>query len=109
MLRLVPASPERSTPCISTPCWLAGGPGRDTGRLARKFRAGDDDPVTPDGRLVAPWAALVYDGTPAATEQANQILDAVEIATLPPQGAPAGPDYQQYWINRVRPGLARLW
>jgi hypothetical protein len=86
-----------------------GGHGQDTGRLARKFRAGDDDPVTPDGRLVAPWAALVYDGTPAATEQANQILDAVEIATLPPQGAPAGPDYQQYWINRVRPGLARLW
>jgi hypothetical protein len=86
-----------------------GGQGQDTGRLGRKFRKGDDDPVAPDERLVAPWAALVYDGSPAAAEKANEILDAVEIATLPPQGAPAGPDYQQYWINRVRPGLARLW
>jgi hypothetical protein len=86
-----------------------GGQGQDTGRLARKFREGDDDPVAPDERLVAPWAALAYDGSPAAAAQASQILDAVQIATLPPQGVPSGPDYQQYWIDRVRPGLARLW
>ena len=85
-----------------------GGHGQDTGRLARKFREADD-PVAPDERLVAPWAALVYDGSPNAAAQANQILDAVQIATLPPQGVPSGPDYQQYWIERVRPGLARLW
>jgi hypothetical protein len=86
-----------------------GGHGQDTGRLARKFGKGDEDPVAPDERLVAPWAALVYDGSPATAEQANRILDAVQIATLPPQGLPSGPDYQQYWIDRVRPGLARLW
>jgi hypothetical protein len=86
-----------------------GGHGQDTGRLGRKFRKGDDDPVTPDERLVAPWAALVYDGSPATAEEAHRILDAVQIATLPPQGLPSGPDYQQYWIDRVRPGLARLW
>ena len=86
-----------------------GGHGQDTGRLGRKYRRGDDDPLAPDDRFVAPWAALVYDGSPAAATQAMWILDAVQIATLPPQGVPAGPDYQQYWINRVRPGLARLW
>jgi hypothetical protein len=86
-----------------------GGHGQDMGRLGRKFRKGEDDPVAPDGRLVAPWAALVYDGSPAAAAQASEILDAVQIATLPPQGVPAGPDYQQYWIERVQPGLARLW
>jgi hypothetical protein len=85
-----------------------GGHGQDSGRLARKFRAADD-PVPPDERLVAPWAALVYDGSPATAAQAGRILDAVQIATLPPQGVPSGPDYQQYWIERVRPGLARLW
>jgi hypothetical protein len=86
-----------------------GGHGQDAGRLGRKFRKETDDPVAPDDRLVAPWAALVYDGSPAAAAQASQILDAVQIATLPSQGVPAGPDYQQYWIERVQPGLARLW
>ena len=86
-----------------------GGHGQDAGRLARRFRKGDDDPIAPDDRLVAPWAALVYDGSPASAAQASEILDAVQIATLPPQGVPSGPDYQQYWIERVRPGLARLW
>jgi hypothetical protein len=86
-----------------------GGQGQDTGRLARKYRSAENNPVAPDDRFVAPWAALVYDGSPAAAVQAMQILDAVQIATLPPQGFPSGPDYQQYWVNRVRPGLARLW
>jgi hypothetical protein len=86
-----------------------GGQGQDTGRLGRKYRRGDDDPVAPDDRFVAPWAALAYDGSPAAAGQAMRILDAVQIATLPQQGVPSGPDYQQYWLSRVRPGLARLW
>src|SRR5215207_8054748 len=86
-----------------------GGHGQDTGRLGRKYRPGEDDPIAPDDRSVAPWAALAYDGSPAAAAQAAWILDAVQIATLPSQGVPAGPDYQQYWIHRVRPGLARLW
>jgi hypothetical protein len=86
-----------------------GGQGQDTGRLARKFRSEENDPATPDQLPTAPWAALAYDGTPAAANEAARILDAVQLATLPPQGQPSGPDYQQYWIERVRPGLARLW
>ena len=86
-----------------------GGRGQNTGRLARKFRGDENDPATPDQRPAAPWAALAYDGTPAAAEKAARILDAVQLATLPPQGQPSGPEYQQYWIERVRPGLARLW
>ena len=86
-----------------------GGHGQDTGRMGRKFRGETDEPVTPDARPAAPWVALVYDGSPAAAAEANRILDSVQLATLPPQGVPSGPEYQQYWVNRVRPGLARLW
>src|SRR4029453_18822121 len=77
-----------------------GGQGQDTGRLARKYRGQEHDPVAPDDRFVAPWAALAYDGSPATAAQAMQILAAVEIATLSQQGVPSGPDYEQYWINR---------
>ena len=85
-----------------------GGEGQNTGRLGRKFTP-EDDPVTPDARQPAPWAALAYDGSPAAAAEAERILDAVQLATLVPQGTPSGPDYQQYWVERVKPGLARLW
>ena len=86
-----------------------GGQGQDYGRLGRRYRSEDDDPVSPDDQPVAPWVALAYDGTPAAAAEANRILDQVELATLPQQGAAAGPDYRHYWIERVKPGLARLW
>ena len=86
-----------------------GGHGQDFGRLGRKFRSEDDDPQPPDDRIVAPWVALAYDGSPAAAAEAARILDEVELATLPPQGRPSGPDYRHYWIDKVRPGLARLW
>jgi hypothetical protein len=86
-----------------------GGHGQDFGRLGRKYRSEDDDPQPPDDRIVAPWVALAYDGSPAAAAEAATILDEIELATLPPQGTPSGPDYQHYWIEKVRPGLARLW
>ncbi len=86
-----------------------GGHGQDWGRLGRKFRSEDHDPVAPDDELVAPWAALAYDGSPAAAREADRILDQVQLATLSHQGRPAGPDYRHYWIDAVRPGLARLW
>ena len=86
-----------------------GGHGQDYGRLGRKFVPDDDDPVAPDDRLVAPWVALAYDGSPAAAAEAERVLDEVQLATLAPQGGPAGPDYQHYWIDKVKPGLARLW
>lgn len=86
-----------------------GGAGQDSGRMARKFQTADDDPVSPDSRLLAPWVALAYDGSPAAAAESKRILDSVELAGLSPQGAPAGPDYTHYWSDRIRPGLARLW
>ena len=43
-----------------------GGHGQDFGRLGRKYRSEDDDPQPPDDRIVAPWVALAYDGSPAA-------------------------------------------
>ncbi|WP_091181813.1 hypothetical protein [Microlunatus flavus] len=85
-----------------------GGQGQDTGRLGRRFVA-PDTPVAPDGKQDAPWVALAYDGSPAAAAEAQRVLDAVELAALEPLGLPKGPDYELPWINRVRPGLARLW
>ena len=86
-----------------------GGHGQDFGRLARKYIADEGDLTAPDDRIVAPWVALPYDGSPVAAEQAARILDEVELATLAPLGRPAGPGYQHYWIDKVKPGLTRLW
>lgn len=85
-----------------------GGEGQDSGRLARKFQV-EDDPVPPDSRPPAPWVALAYDGSPAAAALSKRILDQVALADLSAQGRPSGPEYNHYWIDRVRPGLARLW
>ena len=86
-----------------------GGHGQDFGRLARKYRSEQEDPSAPDDHIAAPWVALAYDGSPGAAAEAVRILDEVEIAALPPLGAPAGPGYQHYWIDKVKPGLTRLW
>jgi hypothetical protein len=86
-----------------------GGHGQDFGRMGRKYVADEGDPVPPDGAVLAPWVALAYDGTAAAADEAARVLDEVQLATLDPQGAPSGPDYQHYWQERVKPGLVRLW
>ena len=86
-----------------------GGHGQDFGRMGRKYVTDEGDPVPPDGTPLAPWVALAYDGTPAAADEAARVLDDVQLATLAPQGAPSGPDYQHYWQERVKPGLVRLW
>lgn len=86
-----------------------GGHGQDFGRLSRKYRSETDDPTAPDERIVAPWVALTYDGSPANAAEAARILDEVELATLPALGSPSGPGYQHYWIDKVKPGLTRLW
>jgi hypothetical protein len=89
--------------------YARGGHGQDFGRMSKKFRSESAGPVAPDDRQLAPWAALAYDGSPAAASQAEAILGEVQLATVPLQGRPAGPDYRHYWIDRVRPGLSRLW
>jgi hypothetical protein len=86
-----------------------GGHGQDFGRLARKYRSEQEDPSAPDDHIVAPWVALAYDGSAVAAAEAARILDDVELATLPPLGAPSGPGYHHYWIDKVKPGLTRLW
>ena len=68
-----------------------GGHGQDFGRLARKYRSEQEDPSAPDDHIVAPWVAVAYDGSPGAAAEAVRILDEVELATLPPLGAPSGP------------------
>lgn len=86
-----------------------GGHGQDEGRLGRKYRDEDDDPVDPDDAPLAPWVALAYDGSGAAVAEAARILDEVDLSRLPLQGAPAGPDYRLHWIDETKPGIARLW
>jgi len=86
-----------------------GGTGQDAGRMGRKFRSEDDDPVSVDGIGQAPWVALRYDGSPAAVEEAARVLAAVDLAWLPPQGKPSGPDYRLHWTDRHAPGLTRVW
>jgi hypothetical protein len=89
--------------------YARGGHGQDFGRLGRTYQGDPEAPVSPDQRQVAPWAALAYDGSPAAAAEAERILDEVQLAALPHQGHVAGPDYTHYWIDRVKPGLTRLW
>ncbi|MDR1711751.1 MAG: hypothetical protein LBR58_07865 [Propionibacteriaceae bacterium] len=89
--------------------YARGGEGQDTGRLANRFRAEDDDPMEPGATPQAPWVALRYDGSPEAVAEANRILDEVQLAKTPPVGQPAGPEYQLHWINRFAPGSTRLW
>lgn len=85
-----------------------GGRGQESGRLAQKFQQ-VQDPVPPDDRQPAPWAALAYDESPQAAAEAERVLREVELSWLPQQGRPSGPDYRLYWIDKVKPGLARLW
>lgn len=85
-----------------------GGHEQDQGRLGRKFRPEDDDPVEPDDDPLAPWVALTYDGTAKAPDTAGRLLSAVELE-LPPQGDPTGPDYTHYWATQSQPGLTRVW
>lgn len=86
-----------------------GGHGQDQGRMASKYRSEEDDPVGPDDGPLAPWAALAYDGTPAAVDEARRLLDDVALANVSLQGQPSGPDYRLHWIDRVRIGTSRLW
>lgn len=86
-----------------------GGHGQDEGRLGHKFRSEDDDPVEPDDQELAPWVAILSDGSPTVLTEARRILQEVDMSTLPHKGTPAGPDYRLHWIDDTRPGMARLW
>lgn len=86
-----------------------GGQGQNDGRLGHLFRGEDDDPRAPAVASLAPWVALAFDGSPAAVDEARRILHEIDLTGLPQQGTPSGPDYRLHWLNRVAPGMARLW
>ena len=86
-----------------------GGEGQDEGRLGRRFRAEDDDPTEPGATPQAPWVALAYDGSPTAAREAARVLASVQLANVPQDGRPAGPDYRLPWIDQFKPGVTRLW
>ena len=87
-----------------------GGHGQGEGRLARRFTDDQhDDPRIGEETPATPWVALAYDASPASAAEASRILAEVALSDLPLQGTPAGPDYQLHWIDRTRPGIAKLW
>lgn len=87
-----------------------GGHGQDDGRLGMRYADDQfDDPKVGEETPATPWVALAYDASPGSVAEATRILREVDLSDLPLQGSPAGPDYQLHWIDRSRPGIARLW
>lgn len=86
-----------------------GGHGQDSGRLGHRFRSEDDDPRVGEDAPATPWAALAYDASPASAAEANRILAEVDLSLLGQQGSVTGPDYRLHWIDRSRPGFAKVW
>ncbi|WP_425309658.1 hypothetical protein AADG42_13115 [Ammonicoccus fulvus] len=87
-----------------------GGHEQDQGRLGRRFRNEDDDPVDPDeDHPLAPWVALAYAGDDGLVRLADDLLAQVDLLDLPHLGRPAGPDFRLHWIDRNRPGTNRIW
>ncbi|MDN6556503.1 MAG: hypothetical protein L0K74_08390 [Acidipropionibacterium acidipropionici] len=86
-----------------------GGQGQDEGRLGHLFRDEEDDPTVAGQAPLAPWVALINDGTPGASAEALRILRAVDLTMTGQLGDPSGPDYRLHWIDRDRPGTSRTW
>ncbi|MCC6497666.1 MAG: hypothetical protein IT193_15545 [Propionibacteriaceae bacterium] len=87
-----------------------GGHGQGEGRLGRLWVDDrNDDPQVSESVPATPWVALAYDASPASTAEAARILAEVDMSRVPLLGSPAGPDYRLHWIDRFRPGLAKLW
>lgn len=86
-----------------------GGQGQDQGRLGHLFRSEDDDPRGPAQLPLAPWVALVNDGSPAAPAEALRILQAVDLSMTREIGSPSGPGYRLYWADRHDAGTSRTW
>ena len=95
--------------CTSTRCW----PAAATVRISAGWAASiEPRRTTPSPRTIGCWRPGSRWRTTdrrAAAAESKRILDEVELAAVSPQGAPSGPDYPHYWIDKVRPGLARLW
>lgn len=86
-----------------------GGQGQDEGLMGVRFRDEDDDPLVSEQPPLAPWAALAFDGSQDAAEEARRVLAAVDLGASAPIGDPAGPDYRLHWIDKVGRGRTRPW
>ena len=87
-----------------------GGRGQGDGRLGKRWVDDqNDDPEVAEQVPATPWVALAYDASPGSGAEAGRLLAEVDLSRVPLQGSPAGPDYRLHWIDRFRPGLAKLW
>ncbi|HJE51347.1 MAG TPA: hypothetical protein K8V15_05125 [Tessaracoccus flavescens] len=85
-----------------------GGEGQSDGLMGVRYRD-DDHPELPQLAAHAPWAALAFDGSLRAVEEADRVLTAVDLSRTPPLSEPAGPAYKLHWINDTAPGTTRSW
>lgn len=87
-----------------------GGEDQDQGRLSRRFRSEDEDPVDPDdAHPIAPWVALAFNDRPETVAIAQRLLAEVDLLDLPALGRAAGPDFRLHWLDRDGPGHNRIW
>lgn len=86
-----------------------GGEGQNDGRLARRFRSEDDDPIGPTDAPLAPWAALAYDGSMNALGEADRLLRSIDLSRTPALGTVSGPDFRLPWVAKTAPGRWRTW
>lgn len=86
-----------------------GGEDQDEGRTAVRYRSEEDDPHLAHLLPLAPWAALAFDGSLAAVEEADRVLRAIDLSRTPPLSDPSGPDYALHWIDKTSHGATRLW
>ena len=87
-----------------------GGRGQGDGRLGKRWVDDkNDDPAVSEQVPATPWVALAYDASPGSGAEAARLLAEVDLSRVPLQGSPAGPDYRLHWIDRFRPGMAKLW
>lgn len=86
-----------------------GGEGQNEGRTAVRYRHDDEDPVLEHHAPLAPWAALAFDGTLRAVQEADRVLQQVDLSRTPPLSEPSGPDYRLHWIDKTETGPTRQW
>jgi hypothetical protein len=86
-----------------------GGQDQGEGLMQVRFRGEEDDPTLDGHAPLAPWVALAFDGSAAAAREAERVLQAIDLSTSAPLGAPSGPDYRLHWIDDTAHGPTRVW
>ena len=74
-----------------------------------RYRDGHEKPSVDDVLPEAPWAALAFDGTQKAVDEARRVLHAVDLQAAPPISKPSGPQYRLHWIDDTKSGRTHLW